>query len=181
MNRTSILAGLSVAAMLAGCGAGSQGAGSSKEGAGATAEKTVSLEAAAVQQVPAEKMLATAKSGAAACSFDSVDGNYGRTAVKLEREKPHVFRGWVLDETKHPAGNFQFRLKGDQSFQIAASTGIQRPDVGSYLGDPSLASAGFNFSVAIKSIPAGLYAVELVTGIGAASRVCDTGKTLLIQ
>ncbi|MBN8947707.1 MAG: hypothetical protein J0I74_11405 [Rhodanobacter sp.] len=145
----------------------------------ATPEKTDSLTADAVQPMSAQA-LAEVKPGTAACAFDSVDGNYSANEARLDKSSAHVFRGWALAEDKHVAKEIRFVLKGAEDFVISVKSGVDRPDVGSHFNDPSLNSAGFNFSTTLNAVPAGAYHVLLVTQLGDVSYSCETKKRITV-
>lgn len=126
-------------------------------------------------------VLASAQSTDAPCSLDSIDGNYFKDQVKLASGKSHVFRGWLLDETRHPAGNFSFVLKGPHNYAIPTKTGVVRNDVGDYFKDSALSDTGFNFSTTLASISAGEYHVTFVIQRDQKAYFCDSGKTFIVE
>ncbi|GGY14385.1 hypothetical protein GCM10008098_01470 [Rhodanobacter panaciterrae] len=180
---TSIFIGMLT---LAGCGNNDQqnaaGAKSTAASANTPAAPEVTTVVAEdkIQLIGADVLAAAQRTGDT-CSLDSVDGNYSRNQVKLAEGKPHVFRGWLLDEAKHPAGQFSLVLKGAQDFEILVSTGVVRTDVGEFFKDPTLGDAGFNFSSALASVKAGDYHVIYMTKNSEKTYFCDTGKTLTIE
>ena len=145
----------------------------------ATVEMTTPLAEDAVQPMSA-LALAGVKPGTAACGFDSVDGNYSATQVRLDKSAAHVFRGWALAQDKHVAKDIKFVLKGADDFVIFVKTGVDRPDVGSHFNDASLNGAGFNFSTTLKTVPAGVYHVLLITQLDSASYSCKIEKNITI-
>lgn len=132
-------------------------------------------------QVLGSDVLAAAQWTNAACSLDTVDGNYSKNQVKLISGKPHVFRGWLLNATKHPAGQFSLVLKGLRTFAVPASTGVTRADVGAFFKNPALSDAGFNFSSTLTSIPVGEYHVTFIIQEPGHVYFCDADKTLTVE
>lgn len=114
------------------------------------------------------------------CSLDSIDGNYAKQ-VHVTADTPHVFRGWLLDASRKPAGKFSLVLEGKQDFAIPATTGVSRPDVGAYLKNPALGIAGFAFSSAIGLVPSGDYELGLLVIRGNTVYQCETGKKLIVD
>jgi hypothetical protein len=123
-------------------------------------------------------VLASATPTGQPCSLDSIDGNYAKQ-VHVTAGTPHVFRGWLLDASRKPAEKFSLVLDGKQDFAIPASTGVSRPDVGDYLKDHALDTAGFAFTSKLKSIPPGEYRIVLKTIKGNQIFFCDADKTLV--
>lgn len=146
----------------------------------AASEVTMAVAEDKIQPLGSD-VLAAAQSTNAACSLDSVDENYFKGQVKLTSGRSHVFRGWLLDETRHPAGNFSFVLKGMHNYAISAKTGVVRNDVGDYFKDPTLSDAGFNFSTTLTSISAGEYRVTFVIQRDQKAYFCDSGKTFTVE
>jgi hypothetical protein len=179
-SRTLIVTTLFVALILAGCQNSGQQTPQHDSGAPATAEQATLVEEKSIQPVNAE-ILASASQTGSICAFDSVDGNYFLNQVKLIKGRPHVFRGWLADEVKHPAGEFSFVLEGQQNFAIPVATGVVRSDVGDYFKDPSLAAAGYNFSTMLNSVPSGEYKATLVFHRGGRVYSCDTGKKFIVE
>jgi len=126
-------------------------------------------------------VVAAAQWTGAVCSLDTVDGDYSKDQVKLTIGKPHVFRGWLLNAAKHPAGQFSLVLKGQENFEIPAQTGVARADVGTFFKDPALSDAGFNFSSTLAQVQAGEYHVIYTIKNFGHTYFCDTGKTLTIE
>jgi hypothetical protein len=171
---------------LVGCGGNDQQtvAGSQASPAASAVSPAVEVTTAVTEdqiKPVSSEILSSAQWTGAGCSLDSVDGNYSKDQVKLIKGKPHVFRGWLLGGTKRPAASFRVVLKGAQNFAISATTGVERKDVGEFFKDPSLASAGFNFSSNLNSIPAGEYSVTFLIEHEQHSFFCDAGKKLTIE
>ncbi len=124
-------------------------------------------------------VLASAKSTGQPCSLDSIDGNYAKQ-VHVTADTPHVFRGWLLDASRKPAGKFSLVLEGKQDFAIPATTGVSRPDVGAYLKNPALGTAGFAFSSALESVSPGTYDVKLLVHQGSSAYVCDAKRKIVV-
>lgn len=171
---------------LAGCGNNDQQAAAGAKNTAASASTPATREATTVvtedkiQSISADVLAAAQRTGDT-CSLDSVEGNYSRDQVRLAKGKPHVFRGWLLDKAKHPAGQFSLVLRGAQNFGILASTGVARTDVGEFFKDPTLNDAGFNFSSTLASVQGGKYHVIYMTKNLDHTYFCDTGKTLTIE
>jgi len=127
----------------------------------------------------AEGSIADAKPTGQPCSLDSVDDNYAKQ-VQLDPAVPHVFRGWMLEPTRQLAGKFSVVLIGAHDYALSSATGVTRTDVGDYLKDPALASAGFVFQVSVKNIPSGPYQAKLVANQAGTAYVCDTEKSFVI-
>jgi hypothetical protein len=175
--------------VLAGCGNDGQQApaGASNIGSAASAANTsVAREAAtdiAEDQIHslAPNVLDSAKLTGAACSLDTIDDIYFNDQLKLVGGERHVFRGWVLDNTKHPAGSFSLVLKGSRIFAIPAATGVTRKDVSDFYKDPSLISAGFSISAELSPVPAGEYSLLFMIQSGQSTYYCDAKKSLTLQ
>lgn len=171
---------------LAGCGNNEQQTPSGVHGnmvstsSPAVPELTTAVAEDKIQSLGPD-VLAAAQSTNAPCSLDSIDGNYFKDQVKLASGKSHVFRGWLLDEAKRPAGNFSFVLKGPHDYAIPTTTGVVRNDVGDYLKDPVLSGAGFNFSTTLTSLLAGEYHVTFVVQRDQKAYFCDSGKTFTVE
>lgn len=127
----------------------------------------------------AEGLIADAKPTGQPCSLDSVDDNYAKQ-VQLDPAVPRVFRGWMLGPSRQPAGKFSIVLIGAHDYVLSSETGVTRTDVGDYLKDAALATAGFAFQVSLGDVPAGSYQTSLVTDQVGAAYICDTGKTFMI-
>lgn len=125
-------------------------------------------------------VIAAAKPTGQPCSLDTVDGSYAKQ-VRVTAGKPHVFRGWLLDASRKPAGKFSLILEGKQDFAIVAVTGVSRPDVGAYLRDPKLDEAGFEFVSAFTAIPPGEYKLVLLVDHRSAAHSCDVEKRLTVE
>lgn len=161
----------------AGCGHNAQ------QQAATTAAQKASAQTASPAgnpQVIDASVLALAKSTNQPCSLDSIDGNYAKQ-VHMAQGKLHVFRGWLVDASRQPAGKFSLVLEGKQDFAIAAATGVSRPDVGAYLKDSALGAAGFVFSSVVGSVPSGDYKLTLLVNRGGAVYSCDVEKTLVVN
>lgn len=184
---TKILVAFILISMLTleGCGNNDQqtaaGAKSTAASVSTTAREVTSVVTEdKIQPIDAD-VLAAAQRTSDTCSLDSIDGNYSKDQVKLAKGKPHVFRGWLLDEAKHHVGQFSLVLKGARNFAIQASTGVARADVGEFFKDPTLSDAGFNFSSTLASVQAGEYHVIYMAKNSGHTHLCDTGKTLTIE
>lgn len=173
---------LAVASSLAACNQSDGGApkpATTQVAKVAAPEMTSQVAENAVKPISAQA-LAEIKVGTAACAFDSVDGNYSTAQAGLDKSSNHVFRGWALGEDKRVPKVINFVLKGTDSFEIPVQSGVDRPDVGSYFKDSSLVGAGFNFSTTLKTVPAGLYQVLLVTQLEGDSYSCQTKKNVTV-
>ncbi len=124
-------------------------------------------------------VIASAKPTGQPCSLDSIDDSYAKQVV-VAAGKPHVFRGWLLNASRQPAGKFSLILEGTQAFAIAAHTGASRPDVGTYLGEPKLSGAGFEFESSLAKIPVGNYKLMLLINDGGRVYSCEIGKELQV-
>lgn len=127
----------------------------------------------------AEGSIAAAKPTGQPCSLDSVDDNYAKQ-VHLDPTVSHVFRGWMLGPSRQPAGKFSIALIGAKDYALSSTTGVNRGDVGDYLKDPALATAGFAFQVSLKDVQAGTYQTRLLTDQAGTVYVCDTEKMVVI-
>lgn len=172
--------GAILALALVGCGKGEQQnvpsgsvSGDQEKAAAATSisSRPVVLDAGA---------LASAKPTGEPCSLDSIDGNYAKQVI-VAANKPHTFRGWLLNALRQPAGQFSLVLEGKRDFAIAAVTGVSRPDVGAYLKDSALGAAGFVFSSVVGSVPLGDYKLTLLVDRGGVVYSCDVEKTLVVN
>ncbi|WP_140805277.1 hypothetical protein [Rhodanobacter glycinis] len=128
------------------------GAKSTAASASATAREVTSVVAEdKIQSIGADVLAAVQRTGGT-CSLDLVDGNYLKGQLKLPKGKLQVFQRWLLDEAKHPAGQFSLVLKDAKNFAILVSTGAARADVGEFFKDPTLSDAGFNFSLILAPV-----------------------------
>lgn len=66
-------------------------------------------------------IIAAAKPTAQPCSLDAIDGSYAKQ-VTVSVGKPHVFRRWLLNSSREPAGKFSLVLKGNHDFATPATT-----------------------------------------------------------
>lgn len=177
IKKVAIASLIVIATSLAACG---QSANDSAETAKVAApEVSQPIADTAVQPMSAEA-LAKAKPSTAACSFDSVDGNFSATQARLDKSSSHVFRGWALAEDKHVPHDIMFVLKGADNFVITVKSGVDRPDVGSHFKDATLSGAGFNFTTDLKPVPSGSYHVYLLTRLGDVSYSCETKKSIAV-
>jgi len=162
---------------LAGCGHNAQ-----QQAATTVAQKTSAQtpSPAGNPQVIDASALALAKSTNQPCSLDSIDGNYAKQ-VHVAQNKLHVFRGWLLDASRQPAGNFNLVLEGRQSYAIPAVTGVARPDVGDYLKNPALAQAGFEFSSALQDVELGQYTLLLMVKVQHRELICQLAKDVIVE
>lgn len=167
------------AVALAGCGNSGHPQASGVAGGESQGAPVAASPAGNIHPVDAS-VLASAKSTEQPCSLDSIDGNYAKQ-VHVTASKPHVFRGWLLDASRKPAGKFSLMLEGKQDFAIPATTGVSRPDVGDYLKDPALDTVGFAFSSVIGSVPSGEYKLTLLISHGNGAHLCETGKALAVD
>lgn len=112
------------------------------------------------------------------CDLNSVGGvglNPG-VAGAIARSEQVVFNGWIVDERLAVPAEFVIVLKGDATYGISATAGIERPDVAQGVGAESASNAGFGSPVDISQVAPGRYSVHLfVPKDGAA---CDTTKIL---
>jgi len=178
MNKLLVLIAAVGIVPLAGCGqSGQQSTGTT--GTQPSAEHTTPVTASSIQPVAAS-VVSSAQLSGEPCSLDSVDGNYA-ARVPLSRGKPTVFRGWLENHQRQPAGSFRLVLIGNQAYGIPAKTGVERPDVASGQHDPGLEAAGFNFSATLKTLPAGDYSVRFLMNEGGKTYWCDAKKTVVLQ
>lgn len=172
MNKKCALFTPFAALVLAACGQSGQQATAPTQSAASTITAPTTAIATDDARSLDSSVLTAAKPTGQPCSLDS--------EPQLQLGKSYVFRGWLLDPSRQPAGKFDVALVGNQDFAIAATTGFSRPDVGAYMKDPALAAAGFKFSTTIESVPVGGYEVRLLIKRGADVYACDTGKTLIV-
>lgn len=167
---------------LSACG-GDTGTSSSSAPAGVVpAAPTAAVPVSKGNVTPlAVDVLTGAQWTSAACSLDTIDDNYSKDRISLDRAKPHVFRGWMLDEAKHPAGAFSVVLKGTNDYAISTATGELRKDVGEYFKDPALSTAGFSVSADLANVAAGDYDVEYVIQKAGKAYFCDTARTISLK
>jgi hypothetical protein len=186
--KVSLACGFISALTLFGCGKTDQppvdgsnsGATTATPAMPATPEATTAVAEGGITTLdPA--VLSEAKWTGAGCSLDTVDGNYSKDGVRLTSGKSHVFRGWILNAAKQPAGKFGLVFKGATTFVVAASTGVSRSDVGAFYKNPALNSAGFNFSTTLTPIPAGDYRMSFIIQESGHAHFCDAGKTLTVE
>lgn len=173
---------------LAGCGNNEATNPAVPSATGTSAASTAPGASAATMSVPKGSVspmdagvVANAQWTGAACSLDTIDDSYSKDQIKLDRNHPHVFRGWLLDETKQPAGNFSLVLKGAQDYAISASTGEMRKDVGEYFKDPALNAAGFSVSADLSAVQVGDYDIKFVVQKSGHTYFCDSGKKLSLN
>lgn len=140
---------------------------------------TTASKAGSPQMIDAS-VIAAAKLTAQPCSLDAVDGSYAKQ-VHVVAGKPHVFRGWLLDASRQPAGKFSLIFEGKQDLAIAAVTGVSRPDVGAYVRDPKLDEAGFEFAPTFTALPPGEYKLVLLVEHGSVAHSCDVDKRLTAE
>lgn len=160
---------------LAGCGtSGQQGAASSAQPA---APASTTAHTAPVTEAVAEPFSAAVLASAAPtgqpCSFDS--------DPHVTIGKQNQLHGWMLGPLHTPAGKLSFVLVGKSDFAIATSTGVARPDVGAYLGDPALSTAGYALSSTLDAVPPGDYVVKLMATSDNKLYVCNTNKNLHVR
>ena len=172
---------------MAGCGHNEAGA-PAKAQDNAVVASAASAASATTMPVPKgvvtpldSGVLANARSTGVACSLDTIDGNYSKDLLALDRSHPHVFHGWLLDEAKQPAGEFSLVLKGTQDYAISASTGEIRKDVGEYFKDPALSAAGFSVSTDLSVVQSGGYDVIFVIQKSGHVYFCDSRRKLLMN
>ncbi|WAC63031.1 hypothetical protein OVA13_16890 [Pseudoxanthomonas sp. SL93] len=123
--------------------------------------------------------LATAAWTRHACSLDMIDN--GPPEGSLDKGMPHLFQGFVLDQNGTAAGDFTVVFKGEKSFGIPVSTGKNRQDVADFFKNPSLASAGFEFTSTLSPIPSGDYKVLFLIDRGAELFFCEAGKQISVK
>lgn len=160
--------------LLSGCGQSGRHASSGPASASpvpSAVSNTSDTLAPTPQPLPAA-VLAAAKPTGQQCSFDS-DPN-------MVVGKPNTLHGWFVGPSSQPAGAFSFVLVGKADFAIPAKTGVSRPDVGAYLGNPALSAAGFAFSSTLASIPPGTYDVQLLVQQGSSAYVCDAKREIIV-
>ena len=173
MKKMQLLLVLTCSMLLAACGQTSQQPATSTQSTGTNSSAPVaSAQATAVVHPVDANVLAAAKPTGQPCSFDS--------DPHLTLGKPHVLRGWLLGPERKPAGAFTLVLQGPQTLGIQATTGAQRSDVGKYLRNAALASAGFTFTTELKAVQPGSYDVKLLVRRGSEAYICDTAKKLLV-
>jgi len=172
---------------MAGCGHNEAGAPTRASG-NAVAASAASAAGATTTPVPKgvvtpldSGVLANAQSTGVACSLDTIDGNHSKDLLTLDRSRPLVFRGWLLDEAKQPAGEFSLVLKGTQDYAISASTGEMRKDVGEYFKDPALSAAGFSVSADLSVVQRGSYSLVLVIRKPGRVFFCDTERRVSLD
>jgi hypothetical protein len=173
MKNETMVAALLFALALSACGSGESSPSAAAAGAAGpvASGKVVLLDSDA---------LVGAQSTGTACSLDTIDDSYAKEA-SLENTKPHVFRGWMLSESRQPAGKFDLVLKGTPSYAIAASTGETRKDVGEYFKDPAMSTAGFSVSSDLSGVPAGVHDIIFVIERNGRTYYCDSGKKLSLH
>lgn len=178
MKKMLVLTAAIYVAQLTGCSqGGQQSTGVTQSAPGP--EHTTPVPASSVDPI-ATDLVANAQLSGGSCSLDSIDGNYA-ASVPLSKDKPHVFRGWLESDQRQPAGAFKLVLVGSQPYGIPAKTGVKRPDVALGQNDPALEVAGFNFSVALDSLPAGDYSIRFMMDKGNKPYWCDAKKTVAIE
>lgn len=141
-------------------------------------EITTPASSASVQPI-ATSVVTSAKLTGQSCSLDSIDGNYA-ARVQLAKGKAHVFRGWLESVQQKAAGAFDLVLVGNQDYSVAAETGVARPDVAKGENNPALATAGFNISVDLDSLPTGEYAVRFLMKSDNGAFWCDAKKGIVV-
>lgn len=181
MHPKSILAVTAIASLiLVGC---RERAASTADAAGSTEQVRQEQVAASPSEATASPMDASLLAAASwtrhACSLDMVDR--GPPDASLAKGTRHSFEGYVLDQSGQPAGAFSLVLKGAQTLAFPVTTGKSRPDVAEYFKNPSLASAGFEFSNTLASVPAGKYAVWYLIDRDSEKFFCDTGKSIDVK
>lgn len=138
----------------------------------------LTVDEAKVASISADE-LAGAEWTRQACSLDSVDGS--ADVPVLHRGSPHVFKGYLMDDAKAPARDFQFVLKGASNHAIPATTGYARPDVAEFFKTPELSTSGFEFSTTLESVPPGEYGVVFVIRKGQRLLFCESEKKLSVR
>jgi len=137
-----------------------------EDGAGARAFAMPELEAAQWTAKP--------------CNLDMIDR--GPPDATLATAQPHLLEGFLVGPDGRPGGDFQIVFKGAASaFAIPATTGVDRPDVADYFGDPSLAGAGFAVTASLAGVPPGEYQPVLVVGRDGALFFCETGRRVVVR
>lgn len=174
MNDKLKLVSLLGVLLLAGCGqSGQPGTIAAPPASNAPTAPEGPVSPAPKPEPMSASVLASAKPTGQQCSFDS-DPN-------VTIGKQNTLRGWFLDPSKQPAGAFTFVLVGEHDFAISAKTGVLRADVGAYLGDPALSSAGYAFSSTLESVPPGTYGVRLLVEQGNSAYVCDVKQKIVVS
>jgi glycosyltransferase involved in cell wall biosynthesis len=172
---------------LTGCGSNEA---ASPDGASSNAAMTSPTSAASVGAAPVPRgrvsplessTLTSAQWTGASCSLDTIDGSYSKDVLKLDKSHPHIFRGWLLDEAKKPAGKFSLVLKGSSDYAISASTGEIRKDVGEYFKNPALNDAGFSVSADLSTLQAGNYDVIFVIRKSGRAFFCESGRKVSLN
>lgn len=126
-----------------------------------------------------DDVLATADWTAKNCSLDSVDGV--ATDISISKPGAHVFRGFLIGEANEAPGAFSILLKGAKSFEIPVSTGALRPDVAEFFKNPSLLTAGYEFSTTLNAVSPGTYAVWMLIRHDGRTYFCEAGKTITVK
>lgn len=93
------------------------------------------------------------------CALDAINGAPALSA-RLPAGSGTTFEGWVVDDTKRPAGRVHLFLKGPRSFDISGTTGIGRADVAAAVA-PQAELAGFKIEVAHLNVPPGRYSIAI--------------------
>ena len=98
----------------------------------------------------------------------------------VRRDQPSLLRGYAIAPSGAPPDAFEIVLAGARAYSIAATTGIDRPDVASYFDDPRLARSGFRVGVNYSGLEPGRYAVEFHGMQDGRGWFCESGKTLVV-
>lgn len=112
------------------------------------------------------------------CDLNSVAG-VGldpRVPGSIENADKVVFNGWIVDARQKVPSEFLIVLKGDATYAIKGTAGLERPDVANSVGAPSALMSGYGFVADISSIAAGRYSVHLL--VPEQGEACDTTKIL---
>ncbi|MCY7353822.1 MAG: hypothetical protein LH470_01820 [Lysobacter sp.] len=115
------------------------------------------------------------------CDLNSVGGNGldPRVPGSVTRSEQVVFNGWIVDGQLSVPAEFVIVLKGDSTYGIPATAGLERPDVAQGTGAESAKFSGFGFVADISKVPPGRYVVHLF--VPKDGTACDTTKILDIN
>jgi hypothetical protein len=114
------------------------------------------------------------------CSIDEIDGARvaGTAASPVANASAVKISGWIGDDaSKARPSEPALRVTGADGrvWEIALGAPVSRGDVAKHFGSDGMASAGFDATYDLSSLPAGDYAIGIAYDRGGARVLCDKG------
>lgn len=116
------------------------------------------------------------------CNLDAIDNQPVRDASFDHTAKP-LFSGWVADSTSGSVpATAKLVLRGPQDFAIELHTGSpKREDVAKAMKLASFTNAGYQVYGDLSAVPAGTYAMSMLSTVGGQTLRCDISTKVSVQ